>query len=696
MTNLLFLMCAIYTQSDTTIESPHKKPNRLIHATSPYLLQHAYNPVDWYEWGEEALAKAKKEDKPILVSIGYSSCHWCHVMERESFENEDVAAIMNEHFVSIKIDREERPDIDRVYMDAVQAMGINGGWPLNVFITADQKPFYGGTYFPAAQWTQLLLQISKVYKTKRPEIDASAHELTRQLASSDIDRFRKGKNGKAFTESGMKNMYQAMAKKFDPRWGGQDKAPKFVMPTQWLYLLRYYAKTLDPKALEMVELTLTKMAMGGIYDQAGGGFSRYSVDEKWFAPHFEKMLYDNAQLISLYTEAFALTKNDLYKRVVYETVSWLKREMTHSEGGFYSALDADSEGHEGKFYVWGKAELDSVLAGFPQWVVEYYSVAPQGNWENGSNILFIEKADAVFAAEKKITIPQLQKTLKEAKETLLKAREARIRPGLDDKVLTGWNAMMVGGLVDAYAVFREKEFLTMALEGIQFLEKNLMAEKVYRSFKDKRSGTEGFLEDYAFLIQAYISLYQVTFQEEWLTKATHWMEYTETNFYDTNDGYYHFSSSTAEKLIASKKELFDNVIPAANGVMARNKYHLGIILDRDGYRQEAQKMVSELSHLIESEPSYMSHWAMVYAEMSSDLAEVVIVGEGLNEAAVGLRQHYVPFALFMGTATSSELPLIEDKSNPGDEPFTIYVCYNKTCKLPVHSVEEALKQLTSR
>ncbi len=686
-------MCAIYTQSDTTIESQHKKPNRLVNATSPYLLQHAFNPVDWYEWGEEALARAKKEDKPILVSIGYSSCHWCHVMERESFENEDVAAIMNENFINIKIDREERPDIDRVYMDAVQAMGINGGWPLNVFITAEQKPFYGGTYFPSAQWSQLLLQISKVYRAKRTEINASAQELARQLAASDLDRFRSEKNGTTFTESAMKGMYLAMAKKFDTRWGGQEKAPKFVMPTQWLYLLRYYAKTKDRKALEMVELTLAKMAMGGLYDQVGGGFSRYSVDERWFAPHFEKMLYDNAQLIALYTEAYALTKNDLYKKAVYETVDWLKREMTHPEGGFYSALDADSEGQEGKFYVWDKKEFDKVLTGYPQWVGDYYSVVPQGNWENGSNILFVKKADAPFAEEKKISLAQLQSTLKDAKSALLKVRETRIRPGLDDKVLTGWNAMMISGLADAYAVFGNKEFLGLALNGIRFIEENLMDEKIYRSFKNKRSPVEGFLEDYAMLIQAYISLYQVTYQEEWLAKAERWMEYTEAYFKDSKDGYYNFSSGTAEKLIASKKELFDNVIPSANGVMARNKFHLGIILDREDYTSHAHKMVSEISHLVESETAYMSHWAMLYAEMASDMAEVVIVGKGMEEAAAGLRQYYQPFALFMGTATSSNLPLVSDKTNPDDKDFTIYVCYNKTCKLPVHTVDEAVKQM---
>ena len=675
------------------MQKEDKKTNRLINATSPYLLQHAYNPVDWYEWGEEALAKAKKEDKPILVSIGYSSCHWCHVMEHESFENEDIAAIMNENFVSIKVDREERPDIDQIYMDAVQAMGINGGWPLNVFITPDQKPFYGGTYFPPANWSQLLLQISKVYKEKRVDINKSADELTRKLAASDIDRLRQPDNNPEFTHDGMQMMFQSLESNFDNTWGGVDKAPKFVMPTQWLFLLRHYTQSKNKKALDMVTLTLKKMAMGGLYDQVGGGFARYSVDGRWFAPHFEKMLYDNAQLLSLYSEAYSITQDDFYKRIVYETVDWLKREMTGSDGGFYSALDADSEGEEGKYYVWTKAELESTTKNQPKWLSEYYSVLDSGNWEHGNNILFIDQWEDDFIKKHQITREQLHTELNIAKDKLLKERDKRIRPGLDDKILTGWNAMAIKGLLDAYAAFGDEAFLELALNNIVFLEKNLIDKKVHRSFKGKKSPVEGFLEDYAFLIQAYLALYQSTFDEKWLTRANEWMSYTQSHFYDSEEGYFHFSGNNAEKLIARKKEIFDNVIPSSNGVMARNLFHLGILLDNSDYQSQAVKMLSSLNELVVGEPAYMSHWGMLYSELVTPMAEVVIVSPDVKSVAKDFRKNYLPFSLLMGTESQSELPLLAEKVNPESKAATIYVCFNKTCKLPVHSVRQALEQI---
>lgn len=673
---------------------PKDKSNRLIHATSPYLLQHARNPVDWYEWGEEALAKAKSENKPILVSIGYSSCHWCHVMERESFENDSIAAIMNENFVCIKVDREERPDIDQIYMEAVQAMGLNGGWPLNVFLTPDQKPFYGGTYFPPGNWSQLLTQISKVYKEKRDEINSSADELARRLASSDLDRYRQSNENSSLSLDGFHKMFESIQSKFDHEWGGLDRAPKFVMPTQWQLLLRYYAKTKNEKALDMVTLTLKKMAMGGLYDQVGGGFARYSVDGRWFAPHFEKMLYDNGQLLSLYSEAYSITKDDTFKRIVYETMDWLQREMTSSEGGFYSALDADSEGEEGKYYVWRKDEFDSLTKSHAPWLAAYYTLSDSGNWEHGNNILFIEKAEQDFVKENNISTEELYDELTEVKRILLQARNKRIRPGLDDKVLTGWNALTIQGLCDAYKSFDDKSFLNLALKNIGFLEANLIEEKVFRSYKGKRSPIEGFLEDYALLIQAYISLYQVTFNESWLEKANRWVEYTQKNFYDDREGFFHFTSEHAEELIARKKELFDNVIPSSNGIMARNLYHLGIILDEEEYQVQSKKMVARISALIEGEPTYMSHWGMLYSEMISPIAEIVILGDQLEKVASALRKHYLPYSILMGTKSASSLPLVQDKTNPEGHEATIYVCFNKTCKLPVHTVADALRQIS--
>ncbi|NOT73780.1 MAG: thioredoxin domain-containing protein [Cyclobacteriaceae bacterium] len=655
--------------------------NRLIHSTSPYLLQHAHNPVDWFEWGKEALEKAKKEDKPILVSIGYSSCHWCHVMERESFENNDIAGIMNEHFVCIKVDREERPDIDQIYMDAVQAMQQQGGWPLNVFLTPDQNPFYGGTYFPPQNWTQLLTQIYKTFEVKRDQINESSEDLRNHLQRSDLSRFAQEPGLEKFTKESLENMYKVLASRFDATWGGMEKSPKFVMPTLWLFLLRYYKMTGNAEALHMVSFTLKKMNMGGLYDQLGGGFSRYSVDGEWFAPHFEKMLYDNGQLVSLYAEAYSITKDELFRDTVYETVGWLKREMMHSEGGFYSALDADSEGVEGKFYTWTYEELTKALGKDLAAAADYFNAHEEGNWEHGMNILL--RPDDLSVPEE----------IKKIKEKLLSVRATRIRPGLDDKILTGWNAMMIQGLVDAYKAFGDESFLALALKNIGFIEANLMeGDRIFRAFKNKRSETEGFLEDYAFLIQAYISLYQVTFDEQWLKKAEASTQYALKNFYDAEEGYFWFSSVKAEKLIAQKKEIFDNVIPSANSVMARNLFHLGILLDNESWKKMATDMTSRLASLIESEPGYSSNWGILFSQITAKTAEIVIVGKKASEIRKELHKHYLPFALTLGTESSSALPLFEGRGQT-DGRTKIYVCRNKVCQLPVETINEALAQL---
>jgi len=658
-----------------------EKPNRLFHATSPYLLQHAYNPVDWFEWGPEALTKAKKEDKPILVSIGYSSCHWCHVMEHESFEKDDIAQLMNLNFVCIKVDREERPDIDHVYMEAVQAMGVNGGWPLNVFLTPDQKPFYGGTYFPSENWARLLLQIHQTFLEKRKEIEDNAGHLSRHLNVSDLQRFGQQAHNEKFSLQDIEKMVAVLESRFDQTWGGLDKAPKFVMPTIWLCLLRHHAVTKNPETLRMVEYTLLKMQEGGLYDQLGGGFARYSVDSKWFAPHFEKMLYDNAQLLSLYAEAFSITKNPVFKTIAYETIGWLRREMTHPGGGFYSALDADSEGSEGKFYTWTYSELEEVLGEETGPFTDYFHCTREGNWEHGRNILMRNETE------------KPPRHFEMAKERLLKARNARVRPGLDDKILTGWNALMIKGLTDAYRAWGETEFLDVAEASIRFIEQNLIHQgRAYRSFKDKQSSTEGFLEDYAFLIQAYSSLYHSSFKEDYLDKAKMWCDYVLIHFTDKKDGYFHFSAAHAEQLIAQKKEIFDNVIPSSNSVMARNLFHLGVMLDIEDWKQKAIAMVSPLISIIRSEPGYLSNWGILVTEIVHGMAEVVIVGPRAEGRRQELASQYLPFALLMGTTSKSKLSLFEGRSSR-DDKTRIYVCFNKTCQRPVETSEEAIAQL---
>lgn len=665
--------------------------NRLINATSPYLLQHAHNPVDWFEWGPEALSKAAEEDKPILVSIGYSSCHWCHVMERESFEKDDIAEVMNKYFVCIKVDREERPDIDQIYMDAVHILGVQGGWPLNVFLTPDQKPFFGGTYFSPQVWVEILNNINKAYEANRQQIEDTAEELRTHLLASEVDRYKQKPVDSDFIRD-LTNTYELLQAKFDRKWGGMDKQPKFIMPSVWMLLLRLSHITQNQAAFDHVFFTLKKIAAGGIYDQIGGGFCRYSVDRYWFAPHFEKMLYDNAQLLSLYSEAYAITKDERFQKVVYETFEWLMREMTHEAGGFYSALDADSEGIEGKYYVWTREELKELLQEDEPLISAYFSIKDEGNWEHGQNILMRIKDDESFIKDAGLSTEQWQQIFQRSKSKMLQQRELRIKPGLDDKIITAWNAMTICGLTDAYRAFGDELFLKAAEANARFIEEKLTEEKtLYRSFKGKRSNTKGFLDDYAFYIQALIRLYQVTFSEHHLRRAETLLEHTLDQFLDKADGYFFYTASGSEKLITRKKEIFDNVIPSSNAVMAQNLSHLGTLLDRDDWKQLAVAMTDGFSHLIKGEPGFMSQWGIVYMELKKGLAEIALRGKNISELRKELGEHYIPFSIIQGSENGSELPLLRDKV--AGEHGTIYVCYNKTCKLPVHTVPDALKQL---
>lgn len=675
------------------MQTEHKTPNHLINETSPYLLQHAYNPVEWYPWGEEALEKAKAEDKPILVSIGYSSCHWCHVMERESFENDSIAEIMNNYFINIKVDREERPDVDQIYMDAVQAMGGNGGWPLNVFLLPDQKPFYGGTYFPPQGWTQLLQNVETAFRDKRGDLEGAANTLTKALSSSELEKYNLSPQKSAFQINELDSMFGLLSKRFDKALGGMDRAPKFPMPGSWEFLLNYYAISRDENALKQLALTLDEIAKGGIYDQAGGGFARYSVDAQWLVPHFEKMLYDNGQLVSLYSNAYKLTKSPLYKSVVFQTIEWLKREMTDTSGGFYAALDADSEGEEGKFYVWTKDEFDAAVGANSQLMAAYYNLTEAGNWEHGKNILHKKISDHEFAKSHNLSIEELTKMVDKTNQVLLAKRSARVHPGLDDKVMASWNGLMIKGLVDAYDTFGEQEFLTLAINNANFIVNKMIIDgQLKRSYKEGKASIDAYLEDYAFVIQAFIALYQSTFDEQWLQHSERLMAYTNANFFDDKEQFYFFTDNESEALIARKKEVFDNVIPASNSQMAINLYTLGTILDKEDYLNKSKHMLSSMAPMVLDEPNYTYNWGILYQMMAFGNAEIAIVGEDLESLRKQFAQHFYPFKILMGTKTESELPLMEYKSTVNDQT-TIYVCYNKTCKLPVNSFEDALKQL---
>ncbi len=676
-----------------------KKPNQLIHSTSPYLLQHAYNPVEWHEWGEEALQKAINEDKPIIVSIGYSACHWCHVMERESFENEDIAALMNKHFINIKIDREERPDVDAVYMDAVQAMGVRGGWPLNAFLMPDAKPFYAGTYFPPQNWTGLLRQIAEIFQKNRAELSESAAQFQKVISASELQKYGMKAQETSFEVEDLDKMFTQLSQDFDGEYGGMQKAPKFPMPSIYQFLL-FYAKTtqnntLAQQATAHLQKTLDEMAYGGIYDQIGGGFARYSVDSFWFAPHFEKMLYDNGQLLSLYADAYLLTKKSLYREVVYQTITFAKRELLQEEGGFFAALDADSEGVEGKFYTWTETELAQIFADGTEFALlkAYYNTKEEGNWEEGVNILHRRQSDETFAAAKGISLEDLQTYKQTWKKMLLATRADRIRPGLDDKILTGWNALMLKGLCNAYQAFGEAEFLTLAQQNADFIwEKLYHNGQLYRTYKQGQAKILAYLEDYATLIEAYLVLYQITFEQQWLSRAQTLTDYVLENFYDTQEGFFFFTDAKGEKLIARKKEIFDNVIPASNSIMAKNLYYLGLLTDTAHYKDTAQSMLSSTKKVLLQNLEYLTNWGQLYCLMSKVTAEVVIVGADCEEYALAIHQQdYTPHKVFVGSTEESEfLPLLAYRTAI-DGKTTIYVCVEKTCQLPVQSVDEAIK-----
>lgn len=661
--------------------------NHLIHESSPYLLQHAHNPVDWYPWGEDALNKARDENKLILVSIGYAACHWCHVMEKESFEDTAVARYMNEHFVCIKVDREERPDIDQIYMSAVQIITGRGGWPLNCIALPDGRPFYGGTYFPKDRWMGFLQQIVEYVKENPDKASEQAENLTEGVRKSDHVAFNQVPGEHSLSD--LDRVFSAWKPRLDFQKGGNQGAPKFPLPVGYEYLLQYYALTQDKEALKAVTVTLDQMARGGIYDQIGGGFARYSTDPIWKVPHFEKMLYDNAQLVQLYAHAWQVTHDKTYKRVVGETLRFIEREMTDPAGGFYSSLDADSEGVEGKFYVWDKSEMEEVVGADGPVVSDYYHVTVHGNWE-GSNILLRPDDPEKFARKHGLSFEQLEYKIDNANKRLLKAREKRIRPALDDKVLTAWNGMMLRAYVVAYRVFGNGDHLNVALKNARFLQKNMRKEDggLYRNYKDGKSTINGFLDDYAFVISGFLELYQATFDEQWLYEADKLMVYVMDHFYDTSTGLFYYTSDLDPALVARKMEIADNVIPSSNSEMAKNLYMLGQYFYRDDYLEKSGQMLHNVkADALENGP-YYANWDVLLAWMVYPPYEVVILGADWEQKLQQWNQHYLPFVFFSGGESAGSLELLEDKYIP--EATMIYVCQDKVCLKPVETVPEAL------
>lgn len=667
-------------------------PNRLALETSPYLLQHANNPVDWYPWGPEALERAKREDKPILVSIGYSACHWCHVMERESFEHDDVAAIMNEHFINIKIDREERPDIDQIYMDAVQVLTGQGGWPLNMFLTPDAKPFYGGTYFPPRpvqgrpSWPQALHWVHQTFLTKRDQVEEQAKRLTEHIIGMDgaVIKGPEVPTTTDYIETAHKVMAQIQPR-FDKRFGGFGSAPKFPNPFNLKFLLRYYFITGNQEALDHTILTLQKMGGGGIYDHLGGGFARYSVDEYWLAPHFEKMLYDNALLVNNLAEAYQITHDNFFKQKAEETLAFVARELTHPLGGFYAALDADSEGVEGKFYTWHAGEIAEILGDDAPWFMEYYDVSEAGNWEH-VNILNTPKLATGFAKAKGWELDAFEQKLQQAKQKLMAVRDTRIRPGLDDKVILSWNAMMVSAYATAAQAFGNAGYAQAAERSLDFLLKHLYIDgELFHTWKNEAK-YPAFLDDYACTIEALLDTYQAAFNEHYLHTAIELAGKVDASFTDNNGALYYYTPASQKDVIVRKREVFDNVTPAGNSVMARNLYRLAVYTGNGEYQAKADAMMTTMQPAIGAYGGNITNWASVLLEFGAPVQEVAVVGEGYKSFAGEIAQVFNPQRMIMAAKNGADTwPLLQGRGAAGET--LIYKCENYTCQRPVSTVE---------
>ncbi len=666
--------------------------NRLKNQSSPYLLQHAENPVDWYPWSDEALEKAKLDNKLILVSIGYSACHWCHVMEHESFEDSELAEIMNRHFVCIKVDREVRPDIDQIYMSAVQLMTGSGGWPLNCFCLPDQRPIYGGTYFKKNDWKSLLQNLASFWREKPDEAVAYAVRLTEGI--NQTEQLIPVKEDIIFNKSDLEAIFNNWKRTFDLVDGGYNRAPKFPLPNNWMFMLRYAHLMQDDAAHASLRITLQKMAFGGIYDQIGGGFARYSVDGKWHVPHFEKMLYDNAQLVSLYSEAYQYTPDPIYKNIVFQSLDFVERELTSAENGFYSALDADSEGVEGKFYTFTKDEIKDVLKEDADLFCIYYQITAKGNWEGeNTNILMRVMEDSELAAQLGLSPNKLSGKISEANKKLLAVRSKRIRPGLDYKILASWNGMMLKAYTDAFRVFGEPRFLAKAKLSSDFIQNKLIVgnqiRRVYSSVDSSDEWAGAFLDDYAFVIDSLIGLYEVSFDESILLKAKQLTDYSISEFHDKESGMFFYTPNTAEQLITRKQEIMDNVIPSSNSVMANNLFKLGHFFEQQNYLDISLTMLRNVQPHIKSNGSAYSNWAILLLNNIFGIYEIAITGIGSEEKRGEIEKYYIPNKILLG-GTSGTLPLLKDKF---EAETKIFVCRNKTCLMPVKEALDAFKQI---
>ena len=696
-------------------------PNRLAAETSPYLVQHANNPVDWYPWGEEAFERAKQEDKPVLLSIGYSACHWCHVMAHESFENPEIARIMNDNFVNIKVDREERPDVDAIYMDAVVAMRNHGGWPLTVFLTPDGKPFYGGTYFPPVDrynmpgFKRVLLSVADVYRTQRDDLLRQADRMAAYLK----DKNNAGPEETDLTPQMFDYAFEQLDRQFDEENGGFGGAPKFPPSMALEFLLRYYHFTENPRALLIVERTLQQMAHGGIYDHLGSGFHRYSVDAVWLVPHFEKMLYDNALLSRIYLHTYLVTKNDFYKQIAEGVLDYVAREMTDMDGGFYSAQDADSEGEEGKFYVWTPDEITRLLGAEDARIfMRYFDVTPEGNFEH-TNILNVQHPVAGVAHSLGISLERVEQVIERGRKILFEAREKRIKPGRDEKILTAWNGLMLRSFSEAARILKRDDYRKIAIRNAEFVLTNLRETvppsqgeeataarmRLLRTFKHTPSGNvaklNGYLEDYADYAAGLLALYEATFDTRWFLAARELTDVIQNQFPDDTNGGFFDTASNHEELVTRPKDLYDNAMPSGNSMAALVLLKMSDYIGDPGYAERAVRLLRMLGGAMIQVPTAFGNALCAAGFYVRGAKEIALVGRqedpGVQAMVNALSERYFPNTIVAlsepGAGDDKLIPLLADRPQVNNQP-TAYVCQNFVCQAPVTTADDLLKQLT--
>jgi uncharacterized protein YyaL (SSP411 family) len=685
----------------------HKHTNRLIDETSPYLLQHAHNPVEWYPWGEEALRRARDENKPILLSIGYSACHWCHVMEHESFENEEIARLMNENFVNIKVDREERPDLDQIYMNAVQMMTGHGGWPMTMFLTPEGVPFYGGTYFPPEErynmpgFPRVLQGVAEAYRARPDDVTQTAVTMLTELRRMGQAR----ESNETLSTALLDTAYRGTARNYDAKHGGFGSAPKFPAPLNLEFLLRTYHRTGAREALEMVEQTCRKMAEGGMYDQLGGGFHRYSTDAHWLVPHFEKMLYDNALLSRHYLHVYQETGDDFYRRIVEETLAYVVREMTDERGGFYSTQDADSEGHEGKFFVWTPSEIMEILgAEDAKLFCAYYDVTERGNFE-GKNILHVSRSVEDVAKEAGVSQERLRETLRRGKRELFEARERRIKPGRDEKTLTAWNGLMLASFAEASVILERDDYREIARNNARFVLDQLRAGGLLlRTYKDGQAKLNAYLEDYAFFIDGLLALYEATGELRWLEEARGLADRMAEEFWDESEGGFFYTGKSHEELIVRSKDYMDNATPSGNSVAAEALLRLAVLTGREDYSRQAVNVLRLIGDMIRRYPSAFGRALGALDFYLSSPKEIAVIGKsGAPDTRALLREVWKPYLPNKVVAQSTGddrraaeiAPLLRERSMI-DGRATAYVCENYTCQQPVTSAAELAMQLGAK